>query len=82
MKEIKEDRIAISIVQKIIRKGISNQIAFNIMDFKDCKEMWDKLKSIYTKVGQRVVKVPLQTTLLSNNLKPKPLRYNSDCDCT
>lgn len=25
------------------------------MDLKDLKEMWDKLKSIYTKVDQRVV---------------------------
>lgn len=55
MKEIKEDHMAVGIMQKIIRESVSNQIAFNIMDFKDLKEMWDKFKSICTKVGQKVV---------------------------
>ena len=38
-KEIKEDRMAVDIVQKIIKEGVSNQIAFNIMNFKDFKEI-------------------------------------------
>ena len=54
-KEIKEDRMAVGIAQSIIQEGVSNQIAFNIMDLKNPKKMWDKLKSICTKVGQRVV---------------------------
>ncbi len=38
-KEVKEDRMVVGIAQRIIRKGVSNQIAFNIMDLKDPKEM-------------------------------------------
>lgn len=41
----------VGIIKRIIREGVSEQIAFNIMDLKDPKEMWDKLKSICTKVG-------------------------------
>lgn len=47
--------MTVGIVQKIIREGVSDQIAINIMDFKNSKKMWDKLKSIYTKVGQGIV---------------------------
>ena len=50
-KEIKGDRMAIGIAQKIIREGVSDQIAFNIIDFKDHKEMWEKLKSVCIEVG-------------------------------
>lgn len=59
-KEVKEDRMAVGIAQRIIREGVSDQIAFNIMDLKDPKEMWDKLKSICTEVGQGVVYSVLQ----------------------
>lgn len=62
-KEIKEDRMAVGIVQRIIREGVSDQIAFNIMDLKDPKEMWDKLKSICTEIGQGVVYSILQELL-------------------
>ena len=62
-KEIKEDRMAVGIVQRIIRKNVSDQIAFNIMDLKDPKKIWDKLKSICTKVGQGVVYSILQELL-------------------
>ena len=62
-KEVKEDRMAVGIVQKIIREGVSNQIAFNSMDLKDPKEMWDKLKSICIEVGQGVVYSILQKLL-------------------
>ena len=62
-KEIKEDRMAVGIAQRIIREGVSDQIAFNIMDLKDPKEMWDKLKSICTEVGQGVVYSILQELL-------------------
>ncbi len=54
-KEVKEDHMAVGTTQRIIREGVSDQIAFNIMDLKDPKEMWDKLKSVCTKVGQGVV---------------------------
>lgn len=62
-KEVKEDRMAVGIAQRIIREGVSHQIAFNIMDLKDPKEMWDKLKSICTEVGQGVVYSILQKLL-------------------
>ena len=62
-KKVKEDRMAVGIAQRIIIEGVSDQIAFNIMDLKDPKEMWDKLKSIYTKVGQGVVYSILQELL-------------------
>ena len=52
--------MAVGIAQKIIRESVSHQIVFNIMDFKDLKEIWDKLKSIYTEVGQGVVYSILQ----------------------
>ena len=42
-KEAKENRMAIDIVQQIITKDISNQIAINIMDLEDPKEMWERL---------------------------------------
>ena len=62
-KKIKEDRMAVGIAQRIIREAVSDQIAFNIMDLKDPKEMWDKLKSICTEVGQGVVYLILQELL-------------------
>lgn len=52
--------MAVGIAQRIIREGVIDQIAFNIMDIKDPKQMWDKLKSIYTEVGQGVVYSILQ----------------------
>ena len=39
LKEIKEDRMEVKTAQWIIREDVSNQIAFNIMDLKDPKEM-------------------------------------------
>lgn len=37
VKKVKKDQIAVDIAQQIIWKGVSNQIAFNIMDIKDLK---------------------------------------------
>lgn len=42
-KEVKENRMAIGIAQQIITEGISDQIAVNIMDLEDPKEMWERL---------------------------------------
>lgn len=55
--------MAIGIAQQIIREGVSDQIAFNIIDLKDPKEIWDKLKSIYIKVDHVVVYSILQELL-------------------
>ena len=41
----------IDIARRIILKDVSHQIAFNIMVLEDSKEMWDKLKSICSKIG-------------------------------
>lgn len=50
-----KDRMAIGIARQIILEGVSDQVAFYIMDLKDSKEMWDKLKNICTKIGQKVM---------------------------
>lgn len=59
-KEVKEDRMAIGIAQRIIIKGVSDQISFNIMDLEDPREMWNKLRSICSEIGQGVVYSILQ----------------------
>lgn len=41
-------------------KGINDKIVFNIINFDSLKDMWDKLKSKYSKVGQKVVYSILQ----------------------
>lgn len=62
-KEVKEDRMAVGIARRIILEGVSDQIAFNIMDLEDPKEMWDKLTNICTEIGQGVVYSILQELL-------------------
>ena len=62
-KKVKEDRIAIGIARRIILDGVNDQIAFNIMDLEDFKEIWDKLKSICSKIEQGVVYLILQELL-------------------
>lgn len=37
--EVKEDQMAVGIAWWIILEGVNNQIAFNIMDLEDPKEM-------------------------------------------
>lgn len=51
VKEVKKDWIAVGIARQIILEGVSEQIAFNIIDLEDLKEMWDKLKSICNVIG-------------------------------
>ncbi len=67
--------MAVGIAQQIIREGMSNQITFNMIDLKDPKEIWDKLKSVCTEVGQAVVYSILQE-LLHNPKITKPKGYN------
>lgn len=66
--------MAVGIIQQIIKKGVSNQITFNIMDLKDFKKIWNKLKSVYTKVIQGVVYLILQKLLYYLKIT-KPKRY-------
>ena len=74
-KEVKEDRMAVGIARRIILEGVSDQIAFNIMDLEDPKEMWDKLKSICSEIGQGVVYSILQELFNYPKIN-KPKRYN------
>ena len=53
---------------------MSDQITLNIIDLKDLKEMWDKFKSIYNEIGQRVVYSILQELLHYPKIT-KPKRY-------
>ena len=62
-KKVKEDQMAIGIARRIIVEGISSQIAFNIMDLEDPKDMWTKLKNICSEVGHGVVYSILQEVL-------------------
>lgn len=55
IKKIKKYQIVIRIAQCIITKIVNNQIAFYIIDLKNFQDIWDKLKSIYTKIGQGVI---------------------------
>lgn len=52
--------MAVGIARQIILKSVNAQIAFNIMDLKDSKEMWEKLTSICNEIGQVVVYSILQ----------------------
>lgn len=56
----------------MIKEDIYNEIAFNIMNLKDSKEMKDKLKNIYTKIDQDVVYSIFQKLFyFFNTTKPK-----------
>ena len=48
--KIKENRIAIGTVIRIIKKSVNNDIFNKIINITDCKEMWEKLYSIYSPV--------------------------------
>lgn len=54
LKKVKRDQMAVEIAQQIILEDVNDQIAFNIMDLEDSKEMWEKLTSICSKIGQSV----------------------------
>ena len=47
-------------------------MAFNIINFNNLKSMWDKLKNIYIKIGQKVIFQELFNYPKIN----KPKRYN------
>lgn len=74
MKEIKQAYIAVDIVQQIIKKGVKDQIAFNIINLKDPKEIWNKFKGICTRVDQEVVYSIFQK-LFHYPTMIKPKRY-------
>ena len=47
--------MTLGIAQQIIRERISDQIAFNIMNLRDPKEIWNKLKSICIEISQGII---------------------------
>lgn len=73
--EVKEDRMAVGIARRIILEGVSDQIAFNIMDLEDPKQMWDKLTNICTEISQGVEYSILQELLNYPKIN-KPKGYN------
>ena len=55
LKRGQKDQIAVEIARQIILEDINYQIAFNIMDLEDPKEIWEKLTSICSEIGQDIV---------------------------
>lgn len=43
--------MVIDTTKQIIKEGVNNLIAFNIINLKDPKKMWNNLKNAYTEVG-------------------------------
>lgn len=86
--------MVVKIAQCIITKIVNNQIAFYIMDLKNFQDIWHKLKSIYTKIGQEVIYLIFQKLFnypKINKLKKynKPviqifteIKYLCKCLCT
>ena len=46
-----KDQIVTEMAQRIILEEFNNQIAFNIMDLENLKEIWEKLISIYNEIS-------------------------------
>lgn len=68
----KENCMAMGTANRIIKEGVSNDIFNNIIDITDPKEMWEKLRSVCSQVGQGVVYLILQELLnYPRNTKPK-----------
>lgn len=67
--------MAISIACRIIVKEVSLEIAFNIIDLEDLKDIWTKFKNICNKIGQRVVYLNFQEIFNYFRIN-KPKRYN------
>ena len=64
--------MAVETATRIIKEGMSDDIFNNIIDITDPKEMWEKLRSACSQVGQGVVYSILQELLnYPRNNKPK-----------
>lgn len=71
-KKIKENQMAIGTATRIIKEGVSNDIFNNIIDVTDPQEMWQKLRTAYSQVGQGLVYSIFQELLnYPRNNKPK-----------
>ena len=68
----KENCMAVGTATRIIKEGVSNNIFNIIIDITDPKEMWKKLRSACSQVGQGVVYFILKELLnYPRNNKPK-----------
>ena len=67
--------MAVGIARQSILEDVSNQIAFNIINLEDPKELWDKVTNICTKIGQGVVYLIFQELLNYPKIN-KPKGYN------
>lgn len=67
----KENRMAVGTATRIIKEGVSDDIFNNIIDITDTREMWEKLRTACSQVGQGVVYSILQELLNYRNTKPK-----------
>lgn len=68
----KENRMAVGTATRLIREGVSDDIFNNIIDITDPREMWEKLRTACSQVGQGVVYSILQELLnYPRNTKPK-----------
>lgn len=61
--KIKENRMAVGIATRTIKEGVSDDIFNNIIDITDLQEMWEKLRTACSQVGQGVVYSILQEIL-------------------
>lgn len=61
--KIKKNRMAIGIATRIIKEGVSDDIFNNIIDLTNPQEMWEKLRTVCSQVGQGVVYSILQELL-------------------
>lgn len=66
--------MAVGIAYQIIRENVNDQITFNIIALKNPKEMLNKFKRVYTKVGQEVVYLILQELFYYPRIN-KPKEY-------
>lgn len=68
----KENCMAVGTATRIIKEGVSDDIFNNIIGITDPREMWEKLRTVYSQVGQEVVYSILQELLnYLRNTKPK-----------
>lgn len=61
----KKNHMTIGSATEIIKKSIGNDIFNNIINFSNLKELWEKLYSTYSQVGQKIVQSILHEFLIS-----------------
>lgn len=72
---MKKNQMILDIARQIILEDVSDQLAFNIMNLKDPKKMWDILKNIWSEIRHGMVYFILQELLNYSRIN-KPKGYN------